>query len=214
MLGVYLLLIACHDCMYRDNYNAHATNWMDGWTCQATGFIALMALEVSVLIITCMSVECCLTVSFPFKPRLMDKRKATIALGFLWFFGVTLAAIPIIFSSYFGAFYGNNGLCLPLHIHDPFTEGWQYSMFIFIGVNAVCIITIVVCYSVILFSFRKTRSNVYNVDSYDCRRKWKTNRKIHFMDKRIFCIVLTNFSCWIPIVVFKIIALNSVKISG
>ena len=32
-------------------------------------------------------------------------------------------------------FYGLNGMCFPLHIDDPFLIGWEYSAFIFLGLN-------------------------------------------------------------------------------
>lgn len=219
MLGIYLLVIACHDVMYRDQYNAYAVMWMEGWTCQMTGFLGLMALEVSVFILTCMSFECCLTVSLPLKPRVMTVSRATVVLTLMWLAGAVLAGIPILFSSSFGEFYGGNGVCLPLHIHDPFANGWQYSTLIFICVNVVGMVVIVICYLVILFSFRKTRSMVFQADG-GCSRKGLKDvekqlaRRMHRMDKRMFVIVLTNVLCWIPIIVIKILALNSIRIEG
>jgi hypothetical protein len=32
-------------------------------------------------------------------------------------------------------YYGSNGMCYPLHITDPFSNGWQFSAMLFIGVN-------------------------------------------------------------------------------
>jgi len=34
-------------------------------------------------------------------------------------------------------YYGSSGLCFPLHISEPFSLGWQYSAFIFLGVNSL-----------------------------------------------------------------------------
>lgn len=32
-------------------------------------------------------------------------------------------------------FYGNNGVCLALQIHDPYSTAWEYSTFLFCGLN-------------------------------------------------------------------------------
>lgn len=34
-------------------------------------------------------------------------------------------------------FYGINGLCFPLYIDDPFLIGWEYSVFVFLGINLI-----------------------------------------------------------------------------
>lgn len=34
-----------------------------------------------------------------------------------------------------GRHHGSNGLCFPLHIHEPAALGWQYSAFLYIGIN-------------------------------------------------------------------------------
>lgn len=54
-----------------------------------------------------------------------------------WTAAVVIALLPALNLGYFGdEFYGNNGVCLPLQIHDPFSKGWEYSMLIFCGLNA------------------------------------------------------------------------------
>ncbi|ESO12464.1 hypothetical protein HELRODRAFT_62159 [Helobdella robusta] len=217
MLGIYLLIIASHDVLYRNQYNVYAMKWMDGWTCQVTGFIGTLALEVSVLILTCMSIECSLTVSFPLKPRIMTIHRAGLVLTFIWVSGVVIAGVPIVFLSSFGRFYGDNGVCLPFHIHDPFVNGWQYSTFIFIFINLSAIVIITVCYTVIFFSLKYTRTKIPNiVDMYDNENNLGNKvmkRKIQTVDKRLFLIVWTNVLCWFPITLIKIMALNSITIS-
>jgi len=69
MMGVYLLIIACEDVILRGHYNRHALQWMTSWCCQATGVLAMTSCEVSVFILTYMSVERYLTIAFPFKSQ-------------------------------------------------------------------------------------------------------------------------------------------------
>ena len=45
-MGVYLLLIASSDAVYRDQYNRYALAWMDSWGCKSAGFLAVLSCEV------------------------------------------------------------------------------------------------------------------------------------------------------------------------
>ncbi len=47
LMGVYLFILAIHDVMYRGSYNQYSLAWMRSWKCQATGFLAMVASEVS-----------------------------------------------------------------------------------------------------------------------------------------------------------------------
>jgi len=49
IMGVYLLLIATSDVIYRDQYNRYALSWMASWGCQTAGFLAVLSCEVIVL---------------------------------------------------------------------------------------------------------------------------------------------------------------------
>lgn len=47
--------------------------------------------------------------------------RAIFRLGILWSISCAAAAAPLSANEYFGRhFYGTNGVCLSLHIHDPY----------------------------------------------------------------------------------------------
>lgn len=195
-MGIYLLIIGTHDVFFRDQYNRFALKWMDSWTCQAAGIIALVSSEVSVLILTCMSFECCLKIIFPYLPFTLTQKSRFIILFMVWMTGVITAVIPFSSRPIFGdSFYGSNGVCFPLHIHDPFQLGWQYSAFIFIGVNMIALVTIMVCNFGISFSLHRTKSSVPILCSQEA------------ITQRLFAITFVNTLCWIPVITIKIIAL-------
>lgn len=59
--------------------------------------------------------------------------RATIRLVLLWTSSIAFAAVPFSNTKYFGShFYGNNGVCLSLHIHDPYAEVIFIFFFFFI----------------------------------------------------------------------------------
>lgn len=139
MMGVYLLSIASHDALYRDLYNRFAFDWMDSWSCQMTGVLAVLSGEVSVLILATVSIDCCLAVSRPYRGDPLTAGRAVVVLGLVWTAGFILAGLPVVHDR---QFYGSNGVCAPLHIHDPFAVGWQYSAVIYLGVNTSAVFLI------------------------------------------------------------------------
>ena len=55
--------------------------------------------------------------------------KPTYYPGFFFYFYI------VLYWSEMGRHHGSNGLCFPLHIHEPSALGWQYSAFLYIGIN-------------------------------------------------------------------------------
>ena len=68
-------------------------------------------------------------------------------MSIIWFMGALVAWVPLVSVGYFVDFYGSNGVCFPLHIHDPWLQGWEYSAFIFLGLNASCFTAIAISYT-------------------------------------------------------------------
>ncbi|KDR22887.1 Relaxin receptor 2 [Zootermopsis nevadensis] len=65
----------------------------------------------------------------------MSMKTTCLSLSVIWTAGLSFASIPVLYWKNSTRFYGTNGMCFPLHIDDPFFMGWQYSAFIFLGVN-------------------------------------------------------------------------------
>jgi len=205
MMGIYLLVIATHDVMLHGRYNTFALTWMTSWTCKLTGIIAVTSFKVSLLILTTLSVTCFISVTLPHLPHHITIRRGIVILTVVWLTGLALAVVPVTSPWLFGDFYGGNGVCLPLHIHDPYAGGWQYSAFIFLGVNLAAMLVIVLCYMTICCSVLSTSARANN-PGVDCQDR--------ALAMRFFLIILSNLACWIPISVVKIIAFTDYKLSG
>lgn len=125
-------------------------------------------------------------------------------LAFLWISAIVLSGTPLTKLNYFGDnFYGNNGVCLSLHIHDPYAQGWQYSAALFIIINAAALIFIFISY------FKMLRAIQFSGESI---RSTLTGRE-KMVARRITIIIITDCLCWLPIVGVKILALAGVRIS-
>jgi len=129
----------------------------------AIRLLAVSTSEVSLLLLTFMSIERFVCISHPFGERTLNFRTALVSTAIIWLAGIGLALVPgtllvflhvltnlfdlgfychnisssfqVLYWNEMGLHHGSNGLCFPLHIHEPFALGWQYSAFLYIGIN-------------------------------------------------------------------------------
>lgn len=181
-----------------------ALKWTTSWYCVTLGILAVSSAEVSLLILTFMSVERFLLIAHPFRiQRNLSSRSLWTALISIWMLGFALAVMPVIMWRSSTRFYGTySGTCFPLLVQEAFPLGWQYSAFIFLVVNLVLMTMIVVFYSALLVSICRTR-RATPLCVLDCE-----------FAVRFFFIVLTDIICWTPIIIVKIWVFFNYSISG
>ncbi|KAG8307045.1 G-protein coupled receptor activity protein [Homalodisca vitripennis] len=158
---------------------------------------------VSVMILSFLSLERFLLIAVPFSGhQKLNLTTATYSIIVIWVVGAIIAVAPVLHWRSSTRFYGTNGLCFPLHIDIPYLMGWQYSAFVFLGINTTAMVLMGIVYSAMFFSIVKTR----------------TATTINLGDSefavRFFLIVLTDALCWAPITVIKILALCRIPIPG
>uniref|UniRef100_A0A1I8Q2L5 G-protein coupled receptors family 1 profile domain-containing protein n=1 Tax=Stomoxys calcitrans TaxID=35570 RepID=A0A1I8Q2L5_STOCA len=194
LMGFYLLIIGMQDHRYRNVYHRVALDWITSWHCAAVGALAVSSSEVSMLILAFMSLERFLLIADPFRGHHhISVRNIFFALLTIWVMGVGIAVAPVILWHSSTKFYGTySGTCFPLHIQEPYPLGWQYSAFMFLGVNLFLLIMIAFLYTALLVSIWRTRKAT-PLSLLDCE-----------FAVRFFFIVLTDALCWAPIIVVKI----------
>lgn len=214
MMGIYLGAIGWQDLTFQHNFGKFAIDWMSSWTCTIIGFLAILSSELSVFILTIITIERYRSIiSIKKFDEETEEKRAKIYVLLAWLFAFLIAFYPFIGwilpklknnSDY----YATNGLCLPLHIDQPFTPGWQYSAFIYLGINFSAVMIIIALYarmySMIMHGRQLTRPALFKAEK----------REDAILAIRFFFIVVTDCLCWIPIVVIKIMALANVSISS
>ncbi|XP_032589634.1 relaxin receptor 2 isoform X3 [Drosophila mojavensis] len=194
LMGFYLLILGVQDYRYRDEYHMVARDWLKSWQCKAIGTLAVSSSEVSMLILAFMSLERFLLIADPFRGhRAISVRIIYFSLLCIWATGVGLAVTPLVIWYSSSQFYGtHSGTCFPLFIHEAYPLGWQYSAFVFLGVNLLLLLMIALLYTALLISIWRTRSAT-PLSLLDCE-----------FAVRFFFIVLTDVLCWAPIIAMKI----------
>lgn len=133
-MGIYLFMIGAYDLKFRGEYNRHAQAWMDSSQCQVIGSLAMLSTEVSVLLLTYLTLEKYICIVYPFHYLTPGWRRTVSILLGIWVFGFIIAFLPLACKGLFRNFYGTNGVCFPLHSEQPETP-WAhvYSIVIFLG---------------------------------------------------------------------------------
>lgn len=169
IMGLYLIIISIQDYRYRESYHNFSAEWVKSWGCTLAGILSMVSSEVSILILTFMSIERFLLISDPFGHHRLNTKNVMMSLYIIWLIGLSIAIFPVILFRQSTKFYGiyNGGTCFPLFIHDKFPSGWEYSAFVFLGINLTLLILIASLYTALLFSIWQTR-RATTLDFFDC----------------------------------------------
>ncbi|XP_045320480.1 relaxin receptor 1 isoform X8 [Leopardus geoffroyi] len=205
LMGIYLFVIGAFDLKFRGEYNKHAQLWMESIHCQIVGSLAILSTEVSVLLLTFLTLEKYICIVYPFRCLRPKKCRTITVLILIWMTGFIVAFIPLTNKEFFKNYYGTNGVCFPLHSEDTESTGAQiYSVAIFLGINLAAFIIIVFSYGSMFYSIHKSA-----ITATEIRNQVK---KEMILAKRFFFIVFTDALCWIPIFVLKFLSLLQVEI--
>ncbi|GAU87391.1 hypothetical protein RvY_00248-3 [Ramazzottius varieornatus] len=122
-----------------------------------------------------------------------------------WAFGLIAGILPLFAQldvDGVQVFYGQNGVCLPLFIHEPFFKGWWMSTLIFIVVPSTAMLVVVCCYVSVFRHIEESRQATDRVSA----------DKPHL--KRVLTITISNLLCWVPIIILKAMAMAMFAIPG
>ena len=203
-MGVYLLTIAIVDARWQGEYFKHDTKWRAGIGCQVIGVLSMLSSEVSVLILTVITIDRFVCIIFPFKFKRLTYKSAVFTCAVVWILGVVISVIPITGIDYFYdksgdfGFYSRSAVCLPLQLSEGTPAGWEYSASFFIGLNFVSFTFILVAYILMFWTVKRSARAV---------RSTSLNKE-SAMAKRLIFIVMTDFCCWMPIIIISILSLT------
>ncbi|XP_009953501.1 PREDICTED: relaxin receptor 1-like, partial [Leptosomus discolor] len=205
LMGIYLFVIGAFDLKYSGEYNKHTQGWLGSLQCQLVGSLAMLSSEVSVLLLTYMTLKKYFSIVFPFSHHRAGKKQIILVLVTIWLLGFSLSIIPLWCKETFGNYYRRNRVCFPLQSDlgkRPSARG--YSTTIYLGLNLTAFITIVFAYSSMFYSIHITASKT-------------GERDVCFWEVAIakrFFIVSIDALCWIPIFLLKLLSLLQVEIPG
>ncbi|XP_059145903.1 G-protein coupled receptor GRL101-like [Physella acuta] len=201
LMGIYLLIIAAADAYFNGVYITYDEEWRQSSLCQFAGFVSTFSSELSVLTLTTITLDRLFCILFPLRRSRLGLKQAVVVMSFMWFLVFWLAVLPLMGFTYFENFYGRSGVCLALHVTPDHRPGWEYSVGVFLALNLVSFLLIASSYLWMFYVAKKTRSAVRTAES----------KNDSAMARRMTLIVMTDFCCWVPIIVLGLVSLAGTK---
>lgn len=192
------------DVKWQGQYFKHDIKWRSGLGCQITGALSMLSSEVSVLILTMITLDRLICIVFPFRFKRLTYRAAVFGCIGVWIFGTVISLVPISGVHYFYGesgdvgFYSRSAVCLPLQLSAGREAGWEYSVAFFVGLNSISFIFILVAYISMFWTVKRVSRAV---------RSTNLNKE-SALAKRFAFIVMTDFCCWMPIIIINILSLT------
>ena len=202
LMGIYLMVIGSYDQSWKGEYFLHDVEWRAGVGCKLAGAIATLSSEVSVMVLVGITADRINTIVFQLSGRRTDLKVAHVLCLFIWAIGFVMSFAPLLAPGYFDdkvsgfSFYGRSTVCLPLQLSTARPAGWEYSVAVFIAFNGAAFLFILCGYIAI---FKKVRESSRKVRS--------TSTSETAVGKRVIFVILTDFFCWMPVMVLGLLSL-------
>ena len=204
LMGLYMLILAVLDTMWKGEYFKYDVWWRISPGCQFVGAISMLSSEVSVAMLTITTADRLVCVVFALRLNRLTVKSAYIICLCVWVVGIIISILPITGIEYFHeksreiGFFARSAVCLPLQLSRERPAGWEYSVAIFIILNFCSFVFILVAYIAIYWTMVKLVGP--SVASHMQQESARVNR--------LFVIVLTDFCCWMPVIIMGILSLT------
>ncbi len=220
-MGVYMLLIACVDFFYGDDYFIYSDQWKESVLCKIANFFVVLSVETSFAIISLMAVDRYLCLVYPFnRSKHLRRKTAVLTVGAIWLVTVPLSLLMSMFSGEKYDVYILSDVCIGLPLlrmktsfdnditHDIIGGDIQTSekimdygiryfpIIVFLCIDLVLLLVMAILYTVIFMSILKTR------------KVQPTNK---MSDNIVLAIRMMSFVgtiglCWLPIMIMGVLS--------
>lgn len=207
LMGVYLYIIAIVNLQYTGSYGVMDYTWRHSWLCTLAGIIATVSSEASAFIVLLITVDRFLAIRYFISEKRITKRRLIFLCVGVWVLSVLIAIVPVLpFPvSFFESFYSQSGICISLPLSVIRKDGWQYSMAIFVGLNAILFLGILIGQIAIFVEAFKVGGEV---------RTSKIQEREISLAKTLIAIVITDMLCWIPVGIIGNFYLYTIQLGG
>ena len=204
-MSCYFLLLAIFNTVYDEDYVQVASLWKRGLPCKFLAFISFFSFQMTMYMTLILSLERFIALYLPMNTsfnRLKFARLVVLIGGILCAFIVTF---PIV-TAYIYQTQFNNALCIMMISFKQFHPGFVLTVVILNTTVSLCNI---VLYSSIIYLLRQRQKRLAAMTSQQQLKHQDVTITI-----RIICVVLTNSTCWMIMVLIGILLLSGVVIEA
>ena len=227
LMGIYMLIISSADIHFGKYFPAQAEYWRTSKLCKFAGMLAVSSSEASVFFVTLISIDRYTRIAFPYAAHQLRYHSARVISTVLWVLALAIGAVPAIMLRINPDLYDVSEVCinLPLvrqqvlivdeelyvdlfgqnqtrlvHLATGTKPSMYFSIAMFLGVNLLCFFIVLFCYVEIFWTVKRT--------GFTTNRRGR-DKEIR-MAMKMAVIVLTDFVCWMPIIILGILVQSGV----
>lgn len=189
-MGIYMLIIAVADTMFRGKYIWNDLYWRNSSICKFAGVLATVSSEASVMFLLLITIDRFVSIKFLFGQITFTKKRAMLTCCGVWVTCLVIGLLPLLPIPYFnGQFYSRSAVCLGLPLTREWPDGWEYSTAIFIFLNFIMFICIVIG-QILIYK---------EVSGTDEMIKSQRRSQDAAIARSLFLVVFSDFLCWFPL---------------
>lgn len=197
-MGVFLCMLVSADLHSLGEYQNFAYRWQYRAGCQVAGFLSIFSTELTVFVLTVITVERYFTIVHPLQvQKHLSTKQVVVLVAIGWGFSVTIAALPVLQIGV--SSYEKVAICLPFEVESTLSK--VYVTFI-LATNGLAFFFVLFCYSRMYCSLGHSGAG-------DSCHRVETR-----VAKRMAMLVITNFACWFPIALVGLIAIYDTTLIG
>ncbi len=227
LMGVYMLIISSADIHFGRYFPAQAEYWRTSKLCQFAGVLAVSSSEASVFFVTLISIDRYTRIAFPYAAHQIRYHSARAISIALWVTALIIGIVPTVMLRISSELYDVSEVCIGLPlvrkqilgaVEVPYTDIYNrsltrqrqvekgtrpnmyFSIAVFLGVNLLCFFIVLFCYIEIFWTVKRT--------GFTTNRRGR-DKEIR-MAMKMAVIVLTDFVCWMPIIILGILVQSGV----
>ena len=197
IMGFYFLILAIFNAVYEGHFIQVAHLWKDSLECKIISFMSLVSFEMTLYMVFIMSLGRFIALCMPMTTMFTKMTLARVMVVTGWLFSLLIAGFPA------GALYLqqkglNNALCVMM-LSFEHLDSW-YVLIVLI-LNTTISLCNIVMYSSIIHLLRRRQQRLTQMT---CQQNKRTHGDV-IITVRIICVVLTNSTCWMVMVIVGVL---------
>ena len=202
-MGCYFLLLALLNAVYEGDFVQVASLWKSGLPCKSLAFISFLSFQMTMYMTLILSLERCVALCMPMNTFLTRLRLARLVVLFGWILSAAIVAFPVV-TAYFHQIQLNNAMCIMMVSFRQFHFSYGLTVIILNSIISLC--NIFLCSSVIHLLHQRKKRLAAMTSQQQHKHRDAT------ITIRIICIVLTNSTCWMFMVIMEILLQSGVAV--
>ena len=192
IMGFYFLIVAIFNELYEGQFLQVAHFWKDSLQCKVLSLLSLVSFEMTLYMVFIMSLGRFIALCMPMKALFTKMKLARLIVITGWIISIAIAAFPV------GTLYVNqrglnNALCVMM-LSSEHLNSW-YVLIVLI-INTAISPCEIILYLSIIHLLRRRQQRLTKMTSHQ-----QSKRGDLVITVRIICVVLTNSTCWMVMVI-------------